>query len=199
MFWFLHYSVKAVIALGIVGIGVVLYINRHWFTPADEWVETMRRVKTEPLPVLGVTTGRVVRVPTGDTVVIQPDAGPPQNFRIAGITVPPYSRNPLSDEARVHRETRDYLSRLALSNDVRVAYTFLAPGELGGIGGAYLESTNLAVPLLASGMAIVHDGSLKGLPVIQQVLLLAAEKEAREAGRGLWTNAAALEAMRNLP
>jgi hypothetical protein len=83
------------------------------------------------------------------------------------------------------------LSVLALSNEVRVAYTFAIPGG-GGVGGVYLGRTNVALPMLHEGMVIVHDGSLRSLPIVEQVQLLAVEKGARETRRGFWTNAVVL-------
>lgn len=44
----------------------------------------------------------------------------------------------------------------------------------------------MAIPLLREGMVIVHDASLKSLPIPDQVQLLAAEKSAREGRRGVW-------------
>ena len=35
MFWFLHYTVKVLIGLALIGMGAVLYANRHWFSPAE--------------------------------------------------------------------------------------------------------------------------------------------------------------------
>lgn len=196
MFWFLHYAVKVFIGLACAGMLVLLYVNRHWFAPADAWVQTLRRTHTETLPILGEVTGRVVRVPAGDTVSVRGQGGPAQNFRIAGILAPPYARNPLSDEAKAFRRTRDFLVSLVLSNDVSVAYTYLTPEGGGGIGGVYLNGTNVAVPLLSAGLVLVHDPSLKGLPLVDQVQLLAAEKAARETRAGFWSDTVALGELR---
>lgn len=198
MFWFLHYAAKVMIGLCLVGIGLVLYLNRQWFAPADAWAETLRRAQTETLPILGSLTGKVIRVPAGDAVVVRETQGRPQTFRLAGVMGPPPSRNPLSERARAFQECREFLATLALSNQVTVSYTFHVPGA-GGLGGVYLGGTNLAVPLLEAGLVIVHDPSLKGLPLPDQVRLLAAEKAAREGRRGFWTNTVTLEAIRERP
>jgi endonuclease YncB( thermonuclease family) len=55
--------------------------------------------------------------------------------------------------------------------------------------------TNLAVPLLSTGAALVDKTTLKCLPVIEQVQLLAAEKAAREGKLGLWGDPEMLEAV----
>ena len=193
MFWFLHYAVKAGIALALVGVGLVVYLNRHWFQPADEWAQTLRRAQTETLPILGQATGRVVRASSGDTLVVRLEQGGPIAWRIAGVLAPPSSKQPRSARALAFQASRDALARVSRSNEVSIAYTFVAP-EGGGLGGVYLAGTNLAIPLLSEGMVIVHDASLKSLPVVQQVQLLAAEKEAREARRGLWADTVNLPA-----
>lgn len=185
MFWFLHYAVKVGIGVALIGMGAWLYANRVWFAPAEEWVETLRRAETETLPIVGEANGRVVRVPAGDSVIVRDDQGAKVSFRIAGVLGPPPSRHPRSERAAIFRRSQDFLKGLAISNEVRIAYTFMVP-EGGGLGGVYLAGTNLAVPLLREGMVIVHDASLKSLPIQDQVQLLAAEKEAREARRGVW-------------
>lgn len=193
MFWFLHYTVKVLLALAIVGLGATLYLNRHWFAPAEDWAETLGRADLGTLPVLETITGRVVRVTSGDGLTVREGRGPLRLVRIAGIVAPPRSRNSRSPGSLAADRSRELLSRLALSNEVRVAFTFVVPRR-GGAGGVYLGETNLAVPLLEAGAVMVHDGSLKSLPLTEQVQLLAAERSARSARRGCWTNMAALRA-----
>ena len=185
MFWFLHYAVKAGIGLALLGAGALLYAHRAMFSPAQEWMETLRRAETERLPIVGEADGRVIRVPAGDSVIVRDAQGAKVSFRIAGVLGPPPSRHPRSERAEVFRRSQNFLRELALSNDVHIAYTFMVP-EGGGVGGVYLGGTNLAIPLLREGMVIVHDASLKSLPIPDQVQLLAAEKAAREGRRGVW-------------
>ena len=52
-------------------------------------------------------------------------------------------------------------------------------------------------PILEVGGAIIHEGSLKSLPVLEQVQLLAAEKAAREARRGIWEDPELVEVVRS--
>lgn len=187
MFWFLHYTVKVAAVLALIGMGVLLYVNRHWFAPADAWMRTMNRAQTEPMPVLGELNGQVVRVLSGDSFVMKEAQGPQYSIRVAGVLAPPASRNQRSEAAQAFRASREQLASLILSNEIRVAYTYLTP-EGSGIGGVYLKGTNIALALLDSGRVIVHDSSLKSLPVTDQLRLLAAEKLAREARHGFWTN-----------
>ena len=187
MFWFLHYAVKVLIGLALIGMGALLYANRDWFSPAEAWVETLRRAEPDTLAIQGEVTGRVIRVPTGDSVVIRDADGARLSFLVAGIEAPPPSRIPRSEKARAFAESRDALRDLVLSNEVRVAYTFFVP-EGGGLGAVYRGPTNVAVPLAEAGVVRVKDATLKGLPLTDQVALLAAEKGAREAARGIWAN-----------
>jgi endonuclease YncB( thermonuclease family) len=185
MFWFLHYAVKVGIGAALIALGAWLSAQRVWFAPAEEWLETLRRAEVETLPIVGEATGRVIRVPAGDSVIVRNELGATVTFRIAGVLGPPPSRHPRSERAVVFRRSQEFLKALAISNDVRIAYTFMVP-EGSGLGGVYLAGTNLGIALLREGMAIVHDASLKSLPIQDQVQLLAAEKEAREARRGVW-------------
>ena len=51
------------------------------------------------------------------------------------------------------------------------------------MGGVYLGETNVALSLLEQGAARVDDATLKGLPLGEQVRLLAAEKAVLEKVR----------------
>ncbi len=188
MFWFLHYAVKVLIGLALVGIGVLIYFNRQWFTPADLWMEQFRRVQTDTVPVQEVVTGRVVRVPSAQRLVVASADHVPRSFEVVGIATPRATPNPRSQQSVASRAGRDFLSDLVLSNQVRIACTLLVP-DAGGMGGVYFGDTNVAIPLLSGGYAIVDDTSLRSLPVKEQVELLAAEKVARDGHRGIWTNA----------
>jgi endonuclease YncB( thermonuclease family) len=195
MFWFLHYAVKVGIGLALAGMILVAYVNRHWFAPADAWVQTLRRTQTETLPIVAESTGRVARAVSGDTLSVRVDGSRAQSIRVAGILAPSYARNPLSDEAKAYRRSRDYLASITVSNAVRIAYTFVTPEGGGGIGGVYLGPTNVALPMLSAGLVIVHEPSLRSLPMVDQVQLLAAEKAAREGRVGFWSDMTTLEAL----
>lgn len=192
MFWFLHYAVKVGIAVAFLALGGALYANRHLLAPADEWARTLRRTQTEVLPVVGQVTGRVVRASSGDTLVVRVEDGRPIPWRVAGILGPPSSRQVRTPRALAFQSSREALRQWAGTGEVSVAYTFVAP-EGGGLGGVYVGGTNVAIPLLREGHAIVHDPSLRSLTVVEQVQLLAAEKEAREAKRGLWSDTVELK------
>lgn len=196
MFWFLHYATKVTLGLALLGLAVLLYLNRHWFEPADAWVETLRRTRADTVPVLGQTTGIVIRLPSGDSVAVRTAHATVETYRINGIVAPPWSRNPLSERARIFRRTRDSLASLVLSNEVHIAYTFHVPGR-GGAGSLYRDGTNIALPLLRDGFVIVHQPSLHAVPVLEQVQMLAAEKAARDAARGVWSDPDTLAALRD--
>ena len=109
MFWFLHYSVKVAIGLVFVGAGVLLYVNRHWFDPADEWAQTLRRTQTETLPVIGQATGLVMRASSGDTLVVRVEQGRPIAWRIAGVLGPPASKQVRTPRALAFQASREAL------------------------------------------------------------------------------------------
>ncbi|MCC6234943.1 MAG: thermonuclease family protein, partial [Verrucomicrobiales bacterium] len=185
MFWFLHYTVKAVIALAFLALGLGAWMNRHRLEPAEEWVQTLRRAEVERLEVLGTNTAMMVRAPSGDTVTVGQAKKDRLVFRVAGVVGPPRALKRHSPAWKTFERSREHLQSLALSNEVTVAYTFFEP-RVGGVGAVYLRGTNLALAQVAAGMALVHDASLKGLPLPDQVKLLAEEKKAREEKRGFW-------------
>lgn len=195
MFWFLHYAVKTLIAVAIAGLLWFAYDNRHLLSPAQDWVNTLERADLERLEVLGTNTARVVRVNSGDTLTVGEKRSDRLEFRIAGVVAPPYNRHRHTPSWKSYEDSRRQLESLVRSNEVSVAYTFLVP-RAGGVGGVYLNGTNVAISLLESGMAVVHDPSLKSLPLTDQVLLLAAEKRAREDKRGIWNDPAMLGVLR---
>lgn len=195
MFWFLHYSVKVLIGLAIVGMLCLAYANRELLTPAEEWMRTLERADLGRLEILGTNTARVVKANAGDTLTVGESRTNRLTFRIAGVVAPPVNRHRNTPSWQAFEDSRVFLDRAAASNEVVIAYTYLVPG-VGGVGGVYLGGTNLALTLLDSGMAVVHDASLKSLPLPEQVLLLAAEKKAREARRGVWSKPAVLSALK---
>lgn len=195
MFWFLHYSVKVGMALAAVALLWFAYANRQLLNPAEDWLHTLQRADLERLEVLGTNTARVVKVNSGDTLTVGEKRSDRVEFRIAGIVAPPRSRAIHSPAWNAWEQSRRQLADLTLSNEVSVAYTFLVP-RAGGVGGVYLHGTNVALPMLESGMALVHDASLKGLPVPDQLQLLAAEKRAREEQRGFWADPVMVRAMK---
>lgn len=195
MFWFLHYCAKALLGLAVVALLWFGYRNRHLLSPAQDWLHTLERADLERLEVLGTNTARVVRVSSGDTLLVGQSRSERLEFRVAGITAPPFTRHKHSPAWKAYEASRLHLESLARSNEVQVAYTFFVP-RAGGVGGVYMGGTNLALAMLESGLAIVHDASLKSLPLTQQVQLLAAEKRAREAKRGHWADPAAITLIR---
>lgn len=188
MFWFFHYAAKVLMGVALVGVGITLYANRHWLNPSEEWVQQLGRVQTETVPIVGVVTGRVTRVTSGERLRVAAGPETRQYFQIVGISTPVASLNPHSPDSIAFRESRDFLATMVLSNEVRIACTLLVP-DGGGMGGVYLGETNVAVPMLSAGKAIVHDASLRSLPVSDQIRLLVAEKTAKDARLGVWANA----------
>lgn len=96
-------------------------------------------------------------------------------FVLAGIRAPRTARNPNEKSEPYGNEAHRFASR-ALQRDVEV--TFDSTDKQGGfIGGMFIGNNNVAVDLVRSGLATVHEPSARNLPFGNE--LLAAEEEAK--------------------
>lgn len=107
-------------------------------------------------------------------------------FVLAGIRAPRTARNASEKDEPYAREGFDFTTTRALQRDVEVEV--YSTDKAGGfIGALWLNKTeNLAVSLVESGWASVHQYSAEGISFGSQ--LIEAEKRARRAKVGMWVN-----------
>lgn len=136
-----------------------------------------------------VLIGRVIRVIDGDTILVDNPNGPRQSVRIAGIDAPepaqPYGR-----------ESREYLSRLVSVGDVRadcpkldhrtsvVCKVSAYPTDCPTCG----RTIDVGMAQIMAGMAWWYRRYEFEQSPKERNLYEAAEKTARDNGRGLWAD-----------
>lgn len=107
-------------------------------------------------------------------------------FVLAGIRAPRTARNSSEKDEPYAREGFDFTTFRALQRDVEVE-VFSTDKAGGFIGALWLNKTeNLAVSLVESGWASVHQYSAESISFGNQ--LLEAEKQARRSKVGMWVN-----------
>jgi endonuclease YncB( thermonuclease family) len=119
-----------------------------------------------------VSTGTIVRVDDGDSVVVR-EASLPIRLHLEGVDAPELSQ-PFGSQAR------DYLSRLVMDKAVSVRVRSRAPRDGESRAQIELNGADVSALLLRNGMAR-YCGRHSEDSVLRQ-----AEAEARKAGRGLW-------------
>jgi len=136
-----------------------------------------------------VLIGRVIRVIDGDTLLLDNPNGPRQSVRIAGIDAPepaqPYGR-----------ESREYLARLVSVGEVRaecpqldhrksvVCKVLAHPTDCTTCG----RTIDVGLAQISAGMAWWYRRYELEQSPKERNLYEAAEKTARDNGRGLWAD-----------
>ncbi len=128
-----------------------------------------------PLP----TTGVVERIVDGDTVVLAGIG----HVRLIGVDTPE-SKHPRRAVEPFAREAADYLTRLALGRDVRLEYDQTIRDRYGRL----LAYLHLADGRVVNAEIIRHGYGFAytKYPFRYMEAYRALERQAREAGRGLW-------------
>ncbi|RPB05282.1 hypothetical protein L873DRAFT_1663782 [Choiromyces venosus 120613-1] len=112
---------------------------------------------------------------------------PRENVRITlvlgGIRAPKTARNPNEESEPFGPEALEYASRRCMQRDVEIDVTDIDRSG-GFIGTMYVNRENVAKGLVEEGLASVHHYSAEKSGNANE--LLAAEKRAKEAKKGLW-------------
>src|SRR2546421_2599040 len=173
MFHTLH-RIEVLIFWGLLlFLAVQVYRKRAVFYPLVDLVDAIRIKDGFEQRKVGEVTGQVVRVLDGDTFQIKDEAGRTCNIRLTGLDAPDIRR---TNEAALllARESKTNLSRLILSNRVRVEITYSnRPREALGI--VYLGDTNVNASMVASGLATAKRDFMNGLPLKERYALIRAE------------------------
>uniref|UniRef100_A0A0E0KQ46 Ribonuclease n=1 Tax=Oryza punctata TaxID=4537 RepID=A0A0E0KQ46_ORYPU len=153
-----------------------------------------------------VWKGKVKSVPSGDTVVImdtsKADVIPPPEMSItlSCIIAPSLARRGGTDEPFAW-ESREYLRRLLIGQDVRFRVEYTASPSGRKFGMVFFSEKNVACMVVAAGLAKVKEQGLKGdiSPYVAELLRL--ETIAKDQGLGRWSkDPGALESsIRDLP
>uniref|UniRef100_A0A0D3FVE8 Ribonuclease n=1 Tax=Oryza barthii TaxID=65489 RepID=A0A0D3FVE8_9ORYZ len=154
-----------------------------------------------------VWKGKVKSVPSGDTVVIMDTSKaeevippPEMSVTLSCIIAPSLARRGGMDEPFAW-ESREYLRRLLIGQDVRFRVEYTASPSGRKFGMVFFAEKNVACMVVAAGLAKVKEQGQKGeiSPYVAELLRL--ETIARDQGLGRWSKLpGALESsIRDLP
>ncbi len=122
-------------------------------------------------------TGKVVKVADGDTLTILVD-GQKERIRLVGIDTPE-KKQPVWGPA-----AKDFTTRLAMGKTVRVETDVEERDRYGRVlGYVYVGKTFLNLELVRQGYAMLYTSPPN---VAHTDAFLAAQREARAAGRNIW-------------
>ncbi|KAM3080754.1 hypothetical protein ACMFMG_005684 [Clarireedia jacksonii] len=139
-------------------------------------VGTLQRQKKVPAIVDFVKGG-------GRFVVLVPREGIKLNFVLAGIRAPKSARNPNEKSEPFGKEAHDLANRRLSQRDVEIDVHSI--DKVGGfIGELFVNKESFGKILVEEGFATVHQHSAEQAGNSKE--LLAAEKRAKEARKGIW-------------
>lgn len=122
-------------------------------------------------------TGRVVKVADGDTITIMTD-NQKERIRLVGIDTPEKKQPVWGQRAK------DFTTRLVMGKDVRVETDVEERDRYGRVlGYVYVDKTFVNLELVRQGYAMLYTSPPN---VAHTDEFVAAQREAREAGRNIW-------------
>ena len=178
MFRLLHKIYVALRWLALLAAVGVLYLNRSLFYPLVDLVDALRISDGLQQQKSGEVSGRVTRVLNGDMFVLKDASGRTHTIRLTGIDAPVYQISNRSEMLRAFA-SRTNLSRLILSNDVRVELTYTNDSH-GALGLVYMGKTNVNVLAVETGIARANRDYMNGLPLKDRYAFIQAERKAQE-------------------
>jgi len=177
---------KLVLVIGWLmagAVGVLLYQHRATFYPLVDLVDALSIREGFEQKVSGRISGQVVKVLDGDTFQIKDDEGRRFNIRLTGVDAPDFQRTNKA-ELRLAGESKTNLSRLILSNRVRIDVTY-SNESYGVLGIAHLGETNINAVAVASDIAKLKREYMNGLPLKDRYMLIRAGRKAKELNAGI--------------
>ncbi len=185
MFYILHriYVVSWVVL--VVGALVWLYPRAGLSEPLLDWYAVWQNGGAPGGKPVAELSGTVDHVFNGVSFTMRGPDRQLYTIGLAGVVLPPSGQKPAPVERDRSEQTKDLLSSMILSNEVRVVATWLDPLRR-GVGVVYLGSTNVNAAMVESGLVRVKREYMKSLSWRDQVALLRAERTAaaRQAQTG---------------
>lgn len=136
----------------------------------------------EPTPLRATVELKVVNVEDGDTLIISNTAGQHLRLRLQGIDAPETGQSFWSD-------ARNHLHKLSAGKSVAVEFDPRGKPDSKGrvVAKVYLDGTDIALVQVKSGFAWFCKDYKKMQTESDRYTYAEAEKEARLAGLGLWS------------
>jgi len=186
MFFVLRRIVLTVFGLLVAGLLVFLYQKRYVVQPVFDYYALWHASRAMEKAYMGELTGQATAVMSGDLFQVRGRDGLNYNFRLAGIQAPQRSLASSKELQRLASLSKSNLASLVLSNQVKVAFTYMSEFH-GGVGLAYVnETNNVNARMLEAGLAWINTNGLKALPLRDQYTLVLAERNARQQQLGGW-------------
>jgi endonuclease YncB( thermonuclease family) len=157
-------------------VGVV-YHHRALFYPVVDLADALRVSEGLEQQKSGEVSGKVARVLSGDMFVLRDERGQTLTIRLTGVEAPSYElNNPAAQSRAIASKTN--LSRLILSNDVRVELTYTNDSR-GALGIVYVGTNNINAKAVETGIAQAKREIMRGLPLKDRYALIHAQRQAR--------------------
>jgi endonuclease YncB( thermonuclease family) len=173
----LHKGYIGLCWLVVVAFAGVVYYHRSVFYPVVDLADALRVREGLEQQKSGEMSGTVAHVLSGDMFVLRDERGQPHTIRLTGVEAPRYE---LDDPAAQLRAVacKTNLSRLILSNDVRVEVTYTNDPRC-ALGIVYVGTNNINVKAVETGIAQAKRENMRGLPLKDRYALIQAERRAQ--------------------
>jgi endonuclease YncB( thermonuclease family) len=178
MFKTLHRLYVLAWVLLILGGANWLYLRSGVAEPAMDLYAVWRNTAQKRVSPVAEVTGQAVRVLDGVSFAMRGEDRQLYNVGLVGVLPPADNQSGAGLEAGQQAKSR--LSELILSNEVRVAFTYVDP-QRRGTGLVYMGPTNVNAVMIRSRLVQFKPEFVKALPLTAQYALLRADRKARLA------------------
>ena len=163
--------------LAVIAFAGVMYHHRSLFYPLADLVEALRLREGLEQQKSGEVSGTVTRVLSGDMFILKDERGRSCTIWLTGVEAPIYDLNNRTAQRRAVA-SKTNLSRLVLSNNVRVELTYTNDSR-GALGIVYVGTNNINVKAVETGIVQAKRENMRGLPLKDRFALIQAERKAR--------------------
>jgi len=176
MFRQLHRICVGFCWLAVIAVAGMTYYHRSLFYPLVDLLDALRVHEGREQQKSGELSGTVTRVLSGDMLILMDDRGRPHTIRLTGVEAPVYDLN--NPAAQLLAATsKSNLSRLVLSNNVRVELTYTT--DAGALGIVHAGTNNINVQAVEAGIVKAKHENMNGLPLKDRYALIQAGRKAR--------------------
>jgi endonuclease YncB( thermonuclease family) len=163
--------------LALIAFAGVMYYHRSLFYPLVDLIDALRVREGLEQKHSGEMSGKVAGVLSGDMFILRDERGRRYTIRLTGVEAPSYEL--ANREAQLRAlASRTNLSRLVLSNDVRVELTCTNDSRC-ALGIVYVGTNNINVKAVEAGIVQAKRENMRGLALKDRYALIQAQRKAR--------------------
>lgn len=185
MFHFLNRLMRGVVLACWLAAAWVVWTHRDRGKPLVDYFSLWKGSNwsaPEPLPRM---PGTGVRMLGNINFQIRTDAGLAWNVGLVGADTNAWAKG--AEGRRLALDLREALSNSVVGNRLELAVTVTNSSTRTGLGFGYVDGTNsLLLGWVGKGWVKVDEAACRALPIREQYALRVAERQAREAGLGVW-------------